>query len=423
MQWEHLQLFSSNTVCGIYKIQLDTNRIKEKIFLANEKIVLKMCGRTCLTLQPKDLICACKYKSTKPSKDSNKPGDNTLLTPEWRSEYNCGRKFEPSYNMVPSDVTPVIVSADHFNDNTSSEELNAQSQIIVPMMWGMIPFWHKGDYRRHGLTTNNCRLEHMLESKLYSGPFRKGQRCVVLCEGFYEWQTTKSAKPSERAAHLLYMPQSEGVKIYDKSTWAPESVNLLKMAGLFDVWEDENGDKMFSYSIITFESSKIMSWLHHRMPAILETEQQVNDWIDFKRVSDEEALATLRPATKLEWYQVSNLVNNSRNKSEQCNRPIELKKMFDSSKGCNIKNKTLLNWLNVRKRREDQAKQLSDDESTTGLEGGSGTDSATSESDAEVPSKKPRFCDYKRSLREAALFNTALSADNASEKPQTCDES
>lgn len=400
-----------------------------------------MCGRTCLTLEPKDVLCACRYKSTKivttaslnkseeycASKNDKQEKctstlETTLLTPEWRSEFNCDRIYQPSYNMTPTDITPVIISTDHFCDDSSTEEYNPQSQVIVPMMWGMIPFWHKGDYRRHGLSTNNCRLEHMLESKLYRGPFRRGQRCVVLCEGFYEWQTTKSAKPSERAAHLLYMSQAEGVKIYDKSTWTTDNINLLKMAGLFDIWEDENGDKIYSYSIITFESSKIMSWLHHRMPAILETEQQVNDWIDFKRVTDEEALATLRPATELQWYRVSNLVNNSRNKSDQCNKPIELIQKSDAAKE-NTKGKTLLNWLNVRKRREEQAKQLSDDESTNDFEGGCDEGSTTSESDAENPPKRPRFRDYKKAVREAALLNTALSTDSASEKPQTCDES
>lgn len=202
------------------------------------------------------------------------------LEPEWRSEFNCGRNYLPSYNVAPTDITPVLVSKHHFYDDQDADCMN-NSRIIVPMMWGMIPFWHRGDYRKHGLTTNNCRLEHMLESKLYRGPFRRGQRCVILCEGFYEWQTTKSAKPSERAAHLLFMPQREQVKIYDRSTWNPEDVNLLKMAGLFDVWEDEQGDKIYSYSVITFESSKIMSWLHHRMPAILETEEQVNVSLDF----------------------------------------------------------------------------------------------------------------------------------------------
>lgn len=63
-----------------------------------------------------------------------------FLAPEWRSEFNCGRKYTPSYNIAPTDITPVLVSAEHFGDDGSDD---GQSRVIVPMMWGMIPFWHK----------------------------------------------------------------------------------------------------------------------------------------------------------------------------------------------------------------------------------------------------------------------------------------
>ncbi|EDV93549.1 abasic site processing protein HMCES [Drosophila grimshawi] len=306
-----------------------------------------MCGRTCLTLDPDQVLCACKYpkkiKNIKKEKEVDEKEDikQEYETPEWRAEFNLGRRYQASYNIAPTDITPVIVSAAHF----SEAEDHRTARIVVPMMWGMIPAWHKGDYRRHGLTTNNCRLERLMDSKLYRGPFKRGQRCVVICEGFYEWQTTKQqAKASERDAYLIYVPQESDVKIYDKSTWSPSNVKLLRMAGLFDVWQDEeSGDKMYSYSIITFESSKIMSWMHYRMPAILETEQQMNDWLDFKRVSDSQALAALRPATALEWHRVTKLVNNSRNKSEACNKPLE------STAAKPEKPKGMLAWLTGHK--------------------------------------------------------------------------
>uniref|UniRef100_A0A1I8PR83 Abasic site processing protein HMCES n=1 Tax=Stomoxys calcitrans TaxID=35570 RepID=A0A1I8PR83_STOCA len=361
-----------------------------------------MCGRTCLTLEPQEIVKACRYNKIQSKTTDTKCNtkDETekceYLEPEWRSEFNCGRKFEPSYNLAPTDITPVIVSKHHFYDDEVAKNME-NSRVIVPMMWGMIPFWHKGDYRKHGLTTNNCRLEHMLDSKLYRGPFRRGQRCAIVCEGFYEWQTTKSAKPSERAAHLLYMPQKEQIKIYDRDSWQPEDVNLLKMAGLFDVWEDEQGDKIYSYSIITFESSKIMSWLHHRMPAILETDEQLNTWLDFKNVTDDQAFATLRPCTQLEWHRVSNWVNNSRNKSEKCNKPFELIKVEKPTM-----NKMMSQWLNVRKRRENSLPLESENEE--GEEkcfiGGSGGGTTTSESESELyGSKRPRY--HKRNIKKS----------------------
>ncbi|KAM7363137.1 abasic site processing protein HMCES [Cochliomyia hominivorax] len=387
-----------------------------------------MCGRTCLTLEPNEITKACRYNKyvKTPKNNADTPKDEKEqqfeLEPEYRLEYNCGRQYYPSYNMAPTDITPVLVSTDHFYDEKDTKDLK-NSRIVVPMMWGMIPFWHKGDWRKHGLTTNNCRLEHMLESKLYRGPFRRGQRCVILCEGFYEWQTTKSAKPSERAVHLLYMPQKDNVKIYDRSTWQPEDVKLLKMAGLFDIWEDEHGDKIYSYSVITFESSKIMSWLHHRMPAILETEEQVNDWLDFKRVSDEQALATLRPATQLQWHRVANIVNNSRNKTDECNKPIEMIRKEKPTM-----NKVMSAWLNVRKRKEAALAQsgsdLDDDElQSADATTGGGT---TSESDTEVliTAKRPKFRDYKRALknlqnrenREDVISDTNCETENELKK-------
>lgn len=196
-------------------------------------------------------------------------------------------------------MTPVLVSARHFDD-----ECDSNDRVVVPMLWGMIPFWHLGDYRKHGLKTNNCRLESMLESKLYKNAFEKGQRCVVLAEGFYEWQTTdpKASKASERAAFYIYMPQQKDIQIDNKETWqsTANKLHLLKMAGLFDVWTDERGDKVFSYSVITFESDDHLSWLHHRSPAVLETDEQVADWLNFERIKDSKCLlGLLKPPKEL----------------------------------------------------------------------------------------------------------------------------
>ena len=335
-----------------------------------------MCGRSCLwvrreiderafhrefslnrTLDPAEIQNACQYKLADGGKDEKK----SYRKPEWRQEYNCGKQYQPSHNVAPTDVTPVLVSAKHFDFDDDSNT-NASDRILVPMMWAMIPFWHKGDYRKHGLTTNNCRLEHMLQSKLYGAAFRKGQRCVILAEGFYEWQTTnpKATKSSERAAYYIYMPQLPDFEIENNESWKHRAgdVKLLKMAGLFDSWTSEDGDLIFSYSVITMESNEKLSWLHHRSPAILETDDQVADWLDFKRVTDtKHLLGLLRPAEELKWHQVSNVVNNARNKSTQCNKPIEEKGKVDAGTstpgGSKPKSKLMESWLKMGKRKSE----------------------------------------------------------------------
>jgi putative SOS response-associated peptidase YedK len=49
------------------------------------------------------------------------------------------------------------------------------------------------------------------------------------------------------------------------------------------------------------------------------------DWLDVDRIPPKAALSVIQPATVLTWHPVATLVNNSRNKDPQCNKPITLK--------------------------------------------------------------------------------------------------
>lgn len=207
------------------------------------------------------------------------------------------------------------MSSKHFDTNAAESQ-----RTIVPSLWGIIPRWHKGDYRKHGLTTNNARLETLACSKLYKPAIDRGKRCVVPIEGFYEWQTVDmKLRSSERPAYYIYMPQGE------KSKNATPEWKLMFLAGLFDVWRDERGDAIYSFTVITFESSEHFSWLHRRTPAVLETETSIRNWLEYNRVPATTALKLLSPPSTILWHRVSNYVNNSRNKSECCKKPLETK--------------------------------------------------------------------------------------------------
>lgn len=223
--------------------------------------------------------------------------------------------------------------------------------MIVPALWGIVPRWYIGDYKKHGLSTNNARLENIHRSKLYKPAL--GKRAIIPVEGFYEWNTANpKLKSSERPAYFIYMPQKPDVKIDLKSTWNCDDVNLMFLAGIFDVWKDDAGESLYSFSILTFESDDHFSWLHHRTPAVLETEQQVSDWLDFNRVPSESALKVIKHPRTMLWHEVSNYVNSSRNKSETCNKPIDRKKIQPNS---------VLSWI---KNNKGETKALGDGSSS-----------------------------------------------------------
>ncbi|KAL4720484.1 hypothetical protein ACJJTC_004121 [Scirpophaga incertulas] len=254
-----------------------------------------MCGRTCLSLAKEHIQCACSYQN-----------NGTYVKPDWVPEYNDGKDYNPSYNIAPTDVTPVLISGNNFKNTSKS------SRILKPMMWGIIPPWHKGDYKSHNII-----------------------------EGFYEWQTTiKTTKIKQ--PYYIHAPQENGVKMDDPHTWINtyddingwKGINLLHMAGLYNVWQNEN-KIIYSYTVITMESNSNFHWLHHRMPAILCNQKQIEDWLDIENVPADLALCLLKSNTVLNWHPVSNLVNNSRNKSDECNKRV-MKAQKSSQRTLNV---------------------------------------------------------------------------------------
>jgi len=82
-----------------------------------------------------------------------------------------------------------------------------------------------------------------MESKLFKEPMTTGRRCVVVCDGFYEWQTTK--KDKNRQPYFVFSPQKEGIKIDASNTWGTSwsgengwtGPKLLQMAALYNTWK------------------------------------------------------------------------------------------------------------------------------------------------------------------------------------------
>jgi len=76
-------------------------------------------------LKKETLQKACAFKGS----------DSKFKKPEWRSAPS-GLDYEPSPNIAPSEVTPVLMNESHL-------ESEKDDRILFPMVWGMIPPWHK----------------------------------------------------------------------------------------------------------------------------------------------------------------------------------------------------------------------------------------------------------------------------------------
>ena len=169
--------------------------------------------------------------------------------------------FSEDYNVAPTTFQPVIRT----DRETGDREL-------VPMRWGLVPFFTKQLSDVKGISTINARAETVDKSPTWKTPFHK-RRCLVPADGFYEWRRL-DAKTKQPFAFRL-------------KDDAP-----LAFAGLWDAWKDPTGEWLQSFSIVTTEANELMSTVHTRMPVILHP-RDYSRWLE--RDSERPPIDMLRP--------------------------------------------------------------------------------------------------------------------------------
>ena len=270
-----------------------------------------MCGRTACTLDPDVLPKACQYKDRNGNKRQAK----------WRD--NDSSKYFPSYNISPQSYTPILVSCK--SGQGTKKRLSDDERELQAMKWGLVPSWYPGDPSSFGYKMNNARIESITEKKSFKGALEKGRRCVVIAEGFYEWQEVKGGGPKQ--PYFIYF--KENVK-HEKNSEVKRDETmparpLLTMAGIFDVLQSQSEEEpLYSYSVITLEAKAPFNTIHHRVPAILKDEEAVRQWLDCDEVKYDQALKLLSPDDCLDWHPVSKAVNSSKYKEPDCVKEIDL---------------------------------------------------------------------------------------------------
>jgi putative SOS response-associated peptidase YedK len=214
------------------------------------------------------------------------PGEFSDLRLTWKVDGEI-LLLKPRYNIAPGQEAPVIV------------ETNGKRSIEL-FQWGLNPSWAKDP--AIGNKMINVRTETLAEKPSFKR-LLKGHRCLVLADSFYEWR--KEAKRK--------VPMRFKLKSGDPFTFA----------GLWDSWKQPDGKILRTYTIVTTDSNELIQRIHNRMPVMLSHDDALK-WL----AGDDEiahALSLLKPypPDKMEGYDVSPLVNNPRNDSPECIRPVE----------------------------------------------------------------------------------------------------
>ena len=193
----------------------------------------------------------------------------------------------PRYNIAPSQLLLAV--------------LDGGERRAAHLRWGLIPSWAKSVSVGNRLI--NARAETVAERPSFRTALAR-RRCLVLADGFYEWQRMGNAR----------IPMRVTLK----------SGEPFAFTGLWDSWRDPNGEIVRSCTIITTEANDLLRPIHNRMPVILPSEME-SFWLDHE-VADPAVLSSVLipyPSESMDAFEVAPSVNKPANDRPEVTLPVQ----------------------------------------------------------------------------------------------------
>jgi len=189
---------------------------------------------------------------------------------------NESPEVAPHYNIAPTQFVAVVRAGQE------------QSRRLSMLYWGLVPYW--AGEKSIGARMINARAETLNDKPAFRNAYRT-RRCLVLADGYYEWQRSQSVKQP----HFIHFASGEP----------------FGMAGLWETWRDPaNGERLESCTIVTTTPA---AHLYDRMPVVPPAAHA--EWLDPGN-QDTRRLARLLapfPSAALASHAVGLRVNSARN--------------------------------------------------------------------------------------------------------------
>ena len=193
-------------------------------------------------------------------------------------------------NFQPGNACPVLVRG------------GANNVQINSMVWGLIPAWEK--HQRNHFTMFNARSETAHE-KVSFRQLLSSKRCVVVIDGYYEWQKVTASK---KVPHFICLDRP------------------LMIACLYDY---NSTFEVTSFAMLTTESAGKLSAIHGRCPVVLPTQQDALAWLQVpsagKNLGLPEILDQPSPlfSQELRFWPVTSAMGNPKYQGEDCSEPLK----------------------------------------------------------------------------------------------------
>ncbi len=191
-----------------------------------------------------------------------------------RFEIEEPEAYKPRYNAAPSQLLPVIT--------------HESPQGFSYFYWGTAPQWSKNKTIAERIINTRGELIHdkpVLKKNL------KTHRCLIPADSFYTWK--KVGKKTIVPWRIIL-----------------KSRDIFSFAGLWEEYDDHEGNSFHTFSIITTPALKWISAITERVPVIFSKEAE-KKWLD-KNATEDELIALLKmyPEDLMEGYNISPMINS-----------------------------------------------------------------------------------------------------------------
>lgn len=185
--------------------------------------------------------------------------------------------YKPRYNASPSQLLPVITSSG--------------KEGISWFYWGRPPQYAHN--KPLGEKTINLAVETLMEKPTLKRSILKN-RCIIPADGWYAW---KKIGKKTMVPHRFVI------------TGQP----LFSFAGVWEEFEDENGEQMHTFMIATTLANEFVAGIAERMPVIFNRKME-EAWLQTNAPEkDLFDLLTGNPVFDISMYTVSPRINDPAN--------------------------------------------------------------------------------------------------------------
>ncbi len=198
-------------------------------------------------------------------------------------------ELSPRYNIAPTQEAPAVRAL----------AAGGGDRRLGLLRWGLIPYWARDPSIGNRLI--NARVESAAEKPSF-GESLERRRCLVIADGFFEWQ-----KLGNRKQPFHFRLAGGGP---------------LAFAGLWDRWRPAGGEPIESFTILTTDAAPPVAEVHDRMPVFLPP-TAFGRWLDPGRAAAD-ALATraAAAAAELTGRPVDPWVNDPAHDDPRCIEPL-----------------------------------------------------------------------------------------------------